>query len=121
MFHTSASVSRWEKDRDGKHERATIAGIRASRGEGEQGVMANECETLDSNGQGGADAQAIDPLYPRFCNERCWRYYIGRREHYIISSAPLVVGLAFHHLAGGGFPASDDDEKARVEHEAQYE
>ena len=60
MFHASASVSRWEKDRDGEHERATIAGIRAARGEGEQGVMAHECKTLDSNGQGGADAQGID-------------------------------------------------------------
>ena len=60
MFHASASVSRWEKSRDGKHERATIAGIRAARGEGEQGIMAHECKTLDSDGQGGADAQAID-------------------------------------------------------------
>jgi hypothetical protein len=64
VFHASASVSRWEKDRDGKHERATIAGIRAARGEGEQGVMADECKTLDSDEQGGADAQAVDCQKP---------------------------------------------------------
>ena len=60
MLHASASMSRWEKDRDGKHERATIAGIRAARGAGEQGFVAYECKALDSNGQGGADTQAID-------------------------------------------------------------
>lgn len=182
MFHASASVSRWEKNCDGKHERATIAGIRAARGEGEQGVMAHECETLDSNEQSGTDAQTIDrqkpvlgtgfslpnavwrpratatrlcpadavcrpratttrlcsanavcrpratarvpslhPLHPRPYNERCRCYCTGRREHSIGGGASLVGGFAFHHRAGGGFPASGDGEKAWVEHEARHE
>jgi len=60
VFHASASVSRWEKDHDGKYERATIAGVREARGEGEQGIVAHQYATVHSNGQSRANAQALD-------------------------------------------------------------
>lgn len=52
------------EDQDDKYERATITGIRAARRARKQGIVADECQALYSNGQGRANAQAIDCQKP---------------------------------------------------------
>lgn len=118
VFHASASVSRWEKGRNGEYKRATIAGFCAPRGACQQGLMAYQRQARDSDEQDGANAQAIDR---RLENERRASGHSGaskRGYRNPCSGAPLVAPPVSRHGDDSDVPVAGNSEKARIEHEA---